>query len=211
MSYDYSSNSPKTGESIQKKRTAPKVSISSSALQAQSLFSNSPRKKPAKLRKVKSRISNAVEKTVNQELNLDDEERSTSVNSAEEQYESSQQTLVNVNVVISESVKTISIIVNSKCKIASLVNRSITDLNKEFEKEKVPFRLNSDPDNYVLKPAKKKGFPKVDMPYFNSETTVAETDTSNFAICWKDDPDDFKVMFEINRKKAQCKGKCIIF
>ena len=211
MSYDYSSNSPKTGESIQKKRTAPKVSISSSALQAQSLFSNFPRKKPAKLRKVKSRISNAVEKTVNQELNLDDEERSTSVNSAEEQYESSQQTLVNVNVVISESVKTISIIVNSKCKIASLVNRSITDFNKEFEKEKVPFRLNSDPDNYVLKPAKKKGFPKVDMPYFNSETTVAETDTSNFAICWKDDPDDFKVMFEINRKKAQCQGKCIIF
>ena len=211
MSYDYSSNSPKPGESIQKKRTAPKVSISSSALQAQSLFSNSPRKKPAKLRKVKSRISNAVEKTVNQDLNLDDEERSTSVNSAEEQYESSQQTLVNVNVVISESVKTISIIVNSKCKIASLVNRSITDLNKEFEKEKVPFRLNSDPDNYVLKPAKKKGFPKVDMPYFNSETTVAETDTSNFAICWKDDPDDFKVMFEINRKKAQCQGKCIIF
>ena len=211
MSYDYSSNSPKTGESIQKKRTAPKVSISSSALQSQSIFSNSPRKKPAKLRKIKSRISNAVEKTVNQELNLDDEERSTSVNSAEEQYESSQQTLVNVNVVISESVRTISIIVNSKCKIASLVNRSITDLNKEFEKEKVPFRLNSDPDNYVLKPAKKKGFPKVDMPYFNSETTVAETDTSNFAICWKDDPDDFKVMFEINRKKAQCKGKCIIF
>lgn len=211
MSYDYSSNSPKQGESIQKKRTAPKVSISSSALQAQSLFSNFPRKKPAKLRKVKSRISNAVEKTVNQDLNLDDEERSTSVNSAEEQYESSQQTLVNVNVVISESVKTISIIVNSKCKIASLVNRSITDFNKEFEKEKVPFRLNSDPDNYVLKPAKKKGFPKVDMPYFNSETTVAETDTSNFAICWKDDPDDFKVMFEINRKKAQCQGKCIIF
>ena len=211
MSYDYSSNSPKTGESIQKKRTAPKVSISSSALQSQSVFSNSPRKKPAKLRKVKSRISNAVEKTVNQELNLDDEERSTSVNSAEEQYESSQQTLVNVNVVISESVKTISIIVNSKCKIASLVKRSITDLNKEFEKEKVPFRLNSDPDNYVLKPAKKKGFPKVDMPYFNSETTVAETDTSNFAICWKDDPNDFKVMFEINRKKAQCQGKCIIF
>lgn len=211
MSYDYSSNSPKTGESIQKKRTAPKVSISSSALQSQSLFSNSPRKKPAKLRKVKSRISNAVEKTVNQDLNLDDEERSTSVNSAEEQYESSQQTLVNVNVVISESVKTISIIVNSKCKIAALVNRSITDFNKEFEKEKVPFRLNSDPDNYVLKPAKKKGFPKVDMPYFNSETTVAETDTSNFAICWKDDPDDFKVMFEINRKKAQCQGKCIIF
>lgn len=211
MSYDYSSNSPKTGESIQKKRTAPKVSISSSALQSQSVFSNSPRKKPAKLRKVKSRISNAVEKTVNQDLNLDDEERSTSVNSAEEQYESSQQTLVNVNVVISESVKTISIIVNSKCKIASLVNRSITDFNKEFEKEKVPFRLNSDPDNYVLKPAKKKGFPKVDMPYFNSETTVAETDTSNFAICWKDDPNDFKVMFEINRKKAQCQGKCIIF
>ena len=211
MSYEYSSNSPKQGESIQKKRTAPKVSISSSALQTQSLFSNSPRKKPSKLRKVKSRISNAVEKTVNQDLNLDDEERSTSVNSAEEQYESSQQTLVNVNVVISESVKTISIIANSKCKIASLVHRSITDFNKEFEKEKVPFRLNSDPDNYVLKPAKKKGFPKVDMPYFNSETTVAETDTSNFAICWKDDPDNFKIMFEINRKKAQCQGKCIIF
>lgn len=211
MSYEYSSNSPKQGESIQKKRTAPKVSISSSALQTQSLFSNSPRKKPSKLRKVKSRISNAVEKNVNQDLNLDDEERSTSVNSAEEQYESSQQTLVNVNVVISESVKTISIIVNSKCKIASLVHRSITDFNKEFEKEKVPFRLNSDPDNYVLKPAKKKGFPKVDMPYFNSETTVAETDTSNFAICWKDDPDNFKIMFEINRKKAQCQGKCIIF
>lgn len=211
MSYEYSSNSPKQGESIQKKRTAPKVSISSSALQTQSLFSNSPRKKPSKLRKVKSRISNAVEKTVNQDLNLDDEERSTSVNSAEEQYESSQQTLVNVNVVISESVKTISIIVSSKCKIASLVHRSITDFNKEFEKEKVPFRLNSDPDNYVLKPAKKKGFPKVDMPYFNSETTVAETDTSNFAICWKDDPDNFKIMFEINRKKAQCQGKCIIF
>ena len=211
MSYEYSSNSPKQGESIQKKRTAPKVSISSSALQTQSLFSNSPRKKPSKLRKVKSRISNAVEKTVNQDLNLDDEERSTSVNSAEEQYESSQQTLVNVNVVISESVKTISIIVNSKCKIASVVHPSITDFNKEFEKEKVPFRLNSDPDNYVLKPAKKKGFPKVDMPYFNSETTVAETDTSNFAICWKDDPDNFKIMFEINRKKAQCQGKCIIF
>ena len=210
MSYEYSSASPKHGDSIQKKRSTPKVSISSSALKSKSLFSNS-RKNPSKLRKVKSRISNAVEKTVNQDLNLDDEEQSTSVCSAEEQFESFQQTLVNINVVISESVKKISIIVNSKCKIASLINRSISDFNKEFEKEKVPFRLNSDPDNYVLKPAKKKGFPKVDMPYFNSETTIAETDTTNFAICWKDDPDNFKIMFEVNKKRAQCQGKCIIF
>ena len=107
-------------------------------------------------------------------------------------------------------VKTISIIVNSKCKMPALVNRALNDLNKQFEKEQVAFRLNSDPDNYVIKPAKKKGYPKVDMPCFSNETTVEEADTKNFAICWKDDPDNFKIMFEIH-KKAGCQNKCVIF
>ena len=192
-----------------------KSSTSSKNLKQVNFLSSSPKKqaKNPKMHRVRSRISNAVEKSFNQELFTAEEDKNTSISSGDDNFESFQKTMINISVVISEAekiVKTISIIVNSKCKMPALVNRALNDLNKQFEKEQVAFRLNSDPDNYVIKPAKKKGYPKVDMPCFSNETTVEEADTKNFAICWKDDPDNFKIMFEIH-KKAGCQNKCVIF
>ena len=190
-------------------------------------------KKAKPLKRVKSRISNALEHTSHNEIfDLDDEDRkNTSVNSAEENIDFCANVLINVSILIqltplnknsintasnnnNESkkplVKTISFIVTKKMTISAIKEKAITNFNETFMKEKTNLRLVEDSDYYVLKPAKKNGYPKSDMPIYADSAQIGEMGSMNFALCWKETPDDFSYMFEVMKKKNSCQNNCVI-
>ena len=164
------------------------------------------------LKKKKSRISLAVEKTCdNDEDTKSSSKSSSSFGSQDENFESTSLASINVTCVIGQTYKTCNFILNSSVKLKSVIQKSINEMNKLFTNEKALFRLIDDSDSYVFKPAKKSGKPKTDMPPFCEDTTIADTHTTNFCLCWKDDPDDFVVMYERAKGKKLCNNKCIIF
>lgn len=191
-------------------------------------------KKAKPLKRVKSRISNALEHTAHNEIfDLDDEDRkNTSVNSAEENIDSCANVLINVSILLqktplnkntnntsnnnnnTESIKpvakTISFIVTKKMTIATIKEKAINNFNETFMKEKTNLRLVDDSDYYVLKPAKKNGHPKSDMPIYADSAQIGEMGSTNYALCWKETPDDFSYMFEVMRKKNVCQNNCVI-
>jgi hypothetical protein len=82
-----------------------------------------------------------------------------------------------------------------------------------FSKENTKFRIKEDAELFILKPSKKNGKAKLDMPCFNEEILVSNCYTSNFSLLWKEDPEDIKQMFELNKRNKQhmCKGGCVVF
>ena len=167
------------------------------------------------LKKKKSRVSLAVEKTCDKDIVYDEDTKSSSKSSSfgsqDENFESTNLVSINVTAVVGQTYKTVPFILNSSVKLKGIIQKTITEMNKLFTTEKTLFRLIDDPDSYVLKPAKKSGKPKIDMPPFCDDTTLTETQTTNFSICWKDDPDNFVIMYERAKGKKLCNNKCIIF
>jgi hypothetical protein len=180
-----------------------------------------------KLKKKKSRISLVLEKTSSRESLCERETGCSSFGSSvgsasfENNYTSPTTTMNNiiepssylttvyVSIMIKETIKQITLNINTNTKILLIIDKAITEFNKEFNKEKVKLQLKDDPELFVLKPAKKNGKPKTDFPYFNEDITLNETHQEKFALCWKDNPDDFQQMFEIQTKNKNC--SCFIF
>ena len=48
--------------------------------------------------------------------------------------------------------------------IAVIIQKSLIEFNQIFKKEKVDFSINDDWMRYCLKPSKKNGMAKIDMP-----------------------------------------------
>ena len=119
---------------------------------------------------------------------------------------------ITINLVIGEGIKNINLLVSNQSKIENIIERSIKEFNNNFEKENVLFRLKKDICNYCLKPSKKNGFPKTDMPSFNNKCTIQEVNFNNFTIIWRENPKDFKIYFEILKKKKKkiCNDGCNI-
>lgn len=69
-----------------------------------------------------------------------------------------------INLVIGEAVKQITILMSDKNKLETLIQKSITEFNDNFASERTLFKLIPDYTKYGLKPSKKSGFPKSDMP-----------------------------------------------
>ena len=180
-----------------------------------------------KLKKKKSRISLVLEKTSSRESLCERETGCSSFGSSggsasfENNYTSPTTTMNNtiepssylttvyVSIMIKETIKQITLNINTNTKILLIIDKAITEFNKEFNKEKVKLQLKDNPELFVLKPAKKNGKPKTDFPYFNEDITLNETHQEKFALCWKDNPDDFQQMFEIQTKNKNC--SCFIF
>ena len=118
-------------------------------------------------------------------------------------------TTIYVSIMIKETIKQIALNINTNTKILLIIDKAITEFNKEFNKEKVTIQLKDNPELFVLKPAKKNGKPKTDFPYFNENITLNETHQEKFALCWKDNPDDFQPMFQVQTKSKDC--SCFIF
>ena len=119
---------------------------------------------------------------------------------------------ITINLVIGEGIKSINLLVSNQSKIENVIERAIKEFNNNFEKENVLFRLKKDICNYCLKPSKKNGFPKSDMPSFNNKSTIQEVNFNNFTVIWKENPKDFKIYFSIlkGKEKKLCNDGCNI-
>jgi hypothetical protein len=67
-----------------------------------------------------------------------------------------------------EEVKCVSVTVTNKILIKDLIKEGIVILSDIFYREKIPYKINTDPRKYKLKPSKKSGKPDNDMPGKNS-------------------------------------------
>ena len=120
-------------------------------------------------------------------------------------------TSISINCVIGEdTLKTITIQLSQDIMISTIIDKAIIEFNKEFTKEKAKIVLRDDLELFVLKPAKKNGKPKVDMPYYSSDITISETQSVNFALCLKEDSDDYVKMFTKVKRKT-CEAGCILY
>lgn len=164
-----------------------------------------------KILKKKSRISLALEQNSEKDGLGDEDTKSSSFGSQEEKLESASLVSINISAVVGAGFKTIQMIINSSVKIKFIIQKCLNEFNKLFANEKALFKLIDDPDCYVLKPSKKSGKPKTDMPPFCEDISLADTHTTNFSICWKEDPDNFIIMFERAKSKKLCNNKCVIF
>ena len=90
--------SPKLKSNLHQPTQKPikKSSTSSKNLKQVNFLSSSPKKqaKNTKLHRVRSRISNAVEKSFNQEVFTAEEDKNTSISSGEDNFESFQKTMI---------------------------------------------------------------------------------------------------------------------
>jgi hypothetical protein len=119
---------------------------------------------------------------------------------------------ITLNLLFGEGIKTRSFQVNQSSTIKLVIQKAIDEFNAMFSAEKTKLRLKEDIDLYVLKPSKKNGKPKQDMPYFNEDTIVCNCYTNTFSLLWKDNPDVITEMFELDRTRNQmCKGGCLMF
>jgi hypothetical protein len=69
-----------------------------------------------------------------------------------------------INIFAENEVKFINLDVDEKISISELLEISVDSFNKNFEREARPFRLSLDYLQYNLKPSKKNGMPKEDLP-----------------------------------------------
>ena len=133
------------------------------------------------IHKKKSRITIAFAKE-----NNDEDTKSSSSNSQEDTLESSGLVSINITVMVGTALKTVSFVVKNSYQLKVIIQKSIDELNKLFVKEKVLFRLIEDFECYVLKPAKKSGKPKSDMPPFCDDISILDTGSTNFATVFQD-------------------------
>lgn len=102
---------------------------------------------------------------------------------------------------------------SNSTKMEIVVEKAITEFNSLFSKEKVLFRLKNEPEKFGLKPSKKTGYPKTDMPSFNPKTTLTDSNLTTFTLIWKEEPYNFNKYFEkikIKQKKICDKGCYVI-
>lgn len=93
-------------------------------------------------------------------------------------------------------------------KMRDIVELALEKFNKKFEKDNALFRINGDPDKYYLKASKKNGFPKLDMPSFDPDTTLSETAINRFTLVWRDKPDNYEIYFERLPKHRNINNNC---
>ena len=163
-----------------------------------------------KNKRTKSKISSSIEKSFGKESeNADTQNTSTS---SDNNLENFSMVFITINLVIGEGIKSINLLVSNQSKIENVIERAIKEFNNNFEKENVLFRLKKDICNYCLKPSKKNGFPKTDMPSFNNKSSIQEVNFNNFTIIWKENPKDFNIYFEVlkEKKKKICNDGCNI-
>ena len=170
------------------------------------------------LKKKLSRISLVFEK-YKEKLSTGEEETNytTSIGSNEETIPRQTKSIstfisITLNCVLGEnSIKSIVIQLPQDATVLIAIEKGINEFNKEFKIENAKIRIKENSELFVLKPAKKNGKPKVDMPFFDRETTIYNAQTLNFTLCWKENPHDYMKMYEKNKKKKTCDAGCHMF
>ena len=121
--------------------------------------------------------------------------------------------ILTVNLVVGKGIKNITLLMSNSSKMESVVEKAITEFNNSFAVENVLFRLKTETIKYGLKPSKKTGFPKTDMPSFKPKTTVGESNLTTFTLVWKEEPYNFNIYFDkiqVKHKKMCDNGPCYL-
>ena len=156
------------------------------------------------LRKKVSRLSLAFEKAVSTKADFHPEQTA--------EHQGVCLIPITINIAFGEQIRALSMKVDKSSTIKLVIQKAIDEYNTLFSKENTKFRIKEDIELFVLKPSKKNGKAKLDMPCFNDEILVCNCYTSNFSLLWKDNPEDVNQMFEWNKAKQQmCKGVCVMF
>ncbi len=110
--------------------------------------------------------------------------------------------------------------VSLKYKIKDLIEYSIDKFNEVFLKYSLPFKLNNDSSLYSIKPSKKNGEPKADLPSktlfltvgFHPDVQLCDCSSENFTLINKkisDSLDNFLVEKE-KKNNFKCLN-CLVF
>ena len=164
-----------------------------------------------KNKRTKSKISSSIEKSFGKEVENEDTQNTST--SSDNNLENFSMVFITINLVIGEGIKNINLLVSNQSKVENIIERALNEFNNNFQKEKVLFRLKNEITNFGLKPSKKNGFPKSDMPSFNPKSTIGEVNFNNFTLVWKSNPKDFQIYF-IHLKgkdKKICNDGCNIY
>lgn len=114
--------------------------------------------------------------------------------------------------VIGNVAQPISFFISNTSVLSLIIAKAINEFNTQFASDRTLFKLNGDASRYALKPSKKTGFPKTDMPFVNSSRTLADVNMTQFTLVWKENSADFRSYFiksKVQEKKT-CQG-CIVF
>ena len=162
-------------------------------------------------KRTKSKISSSIEKSFGKEVETEDTQNTS--NSSDNNLENFSMVFITINLVIGEGVKSINLLVSNQSKVENVIERAINEYNHNFEEEKVLFRLKKEIPKYGLKPSKKNGFPKSDMPSFNPKSTIQEVNFNHFTLVWKENPKDFQIYFLLlkGKNKKVCNDGCNIY
>lgn len=86
--------------------------------------------------------------------------------------------------------------------ISTLIKESVDKFNKLFKKENLSLVLMERYNNYCLKNCKKSGKPDNDLPKFDTDSTLKETNVSRYSLIYK--PDDLILIQKIGGKCCSC-------
>lgn len=121
---------------------------------------------------------------------------------------------ITVNLVIGNGIKPISFLIDNSSNIDQVIIKAIALYNSTFLKEKALFLLKEDKKLYALKPSRKTGYPKVDMPNISFDVRLMETTYTQFSLVLNLHPEDYKFYFETIKpqieKKEKHFDKCLI-
>jgi len=113
---------------------------------------------------------------------------------------------INISTVIKskneELIKKIVISINSVIKPLEIIKTSIDLFNIKFENERAGFRFSLNYNDYILKPSKKDGRPKLDYPSIDFDTYIQDTQIESFSLIYK--YEDLIIV-----RKAKC-NSCLI-
>ncbi len=89
--------------------------------------------------------------------------------------------------------------------IKKLIEISIDKFNEYFRVKEMNLILINNPRNMELRPSKKNGQAKMDLPAIDSECFVCDTKLNQFTLLYKDED-----LIRVNVKKRSSCQRCLI-
>jgi hypothetical protein len=125
--------------------------------------------------------------------------------------------LIRINVSLTKSNKEFhthcDVRVSENIKIDDLIKIAVDKFNEDFRDQPgsdlIQFRRNF--SNYELRPSKKNGLPKLDLPSISSEVKVTDTYITQFSLLYKEEDVIRQKMKSSREASAGVCKRCVIF
>jgi len=107
---------------------------------------------------------------------------------------------------INDELSSFSMSIKGITTIGKLIEISIDKFNEYFRIKRMNIMILNNPKNMELRPSKKNGQPKMDLPSIDSECFVCDTKLNQFTMLYKEED-----LIRVNDKKKSfsCR-KCLI-